>query len=82
MTLTFALIGATALWLLYAWLACCILSGWLAGRKGYSEKAGLATSMLLFFIGPIIWLAWPARPESAWKREGPLPKRRRAGIGP
>lgn len=75
---TLALLGAGALWLLYGWLLCAIIAGYVSGRKGYSEKAGLATAMLLFVIGPIVWLLWPAKDESAWKRDGPLPKRRSA----
>jgi len=78
MTVTIALIGAGALWLLYAWLLSAIISGWLSNRKGYGEKAGLATSLLLFFLAPIIWLVIPAKPDSLWKREGPLPRRRTA----
>ena len=35
-----ALMGATALWLMYLWLASCIIAGYLSDRKGYGEKAG------------------------------------------
>lgn len=72
---TFALLGAGALYLLYGWLLCAIIAGYLSNRKGYTEKAGLATAMLLFVLGPIIWLFWPAKDDSLWKREGPLPRR-------
>lgn len=75
MTITFALLGSGALWLLYGWLLSCIIAGYLSERKGYGEKAGLATGMLLFVLGPIIWVLWPAKDESPWKRDGPLPKR-------
>jgi hypothetical protein len=75
MTVT-ALIGATALYLLFAWLASAIIASWLSARKGYGERPGLASGMLLFVVGVVIWLFWPPRPESAWKRYGPLGRRR------
>lgn len=49
-------IGAKALYLLFAWLACSILCGWLAVKAGYQEKSGLATGMALFVVGVVIWL--------------------------
>jgi len=73
-----AAIGATALWLLYAWLASAIVASWLSMRKGYGEKPGIASGLLLSVLGVVVWLAWPARPDSAWKRDGPLPRRRRS----
>jgi hypothetical protein len=66
-----ALLGATALWLLYAWLLSGIVASYLSGRKGYGEKVGLASGLLLHVIGVIVWLVWPARPESKWKTLGP-----------
>lgn len=56
MTLVLAEIGATALYLLFAWLLCAIACGWLAGKSGYQEKVGLATGMLLFVVGVAIWV--------------------------
>ena len=73
-----AIIGAKALWLLYAWLASGIAASWLSNRKGYGERAGLATGLLLSVVGVVVWLVWPARPDSAWKTEGIIPRRRRA----
>ena len=70
-----ALIGAEALWLLYIWLASAIVASWLSNRKGYGEPAGLATGLLLSLLGVLVWLAWPARPDSRWKTEGVLPRR-------
>ena len=67
----FALLGSTALWLLYAWLLSGIVASYLSGRKGYGEKVGLASGLLLHVIGVIAWLVWPARPESKWKTQGP-----------
>jgi hypothetical protein len=63
-----ALIGATALWLTYAWLLSAIAGAWLSERKGYGEKPGLATGLLLNALGVVVWLAWPARPDSWWAR--------------
>jgi fucose permease len=68
----FALLGATALWLLYAWLLSAIVASYLAGRKGYNEKTGLATGLLLHVIGVVVWLVWPAKPGSKWKTLGPF----------
>ncbi len=68
----FALLGAKALYLMYGWMLCAIIASYLSGRKGYGEKAGLATGLLLFVLAPVIWLLWPAKPESKWKRLGPF----------
>ena len=70
-----ALIGAKALYLLWAWLLSAIAASWLSNRKGYGEKAGLATGLLLTVVGVLVWLVWPARADSAWRSEGPIPRR-------
>ena len=67
----FALLGSTALWLLYAWLLSAIIASYLSGRKGYGERVGLAFGLLLNFIGVIIWLIVPPKKESLWKKVGP-----------
>jgi hypothetical protein len=72
-----ALIGAKALWLLWAWLASAIIASMLSARKGYGEKPGLATGLLLSAVAIVVWLVWPARKDSLWKTEGVIPKRRR-----
>ncbi|MDQ3572984.1 MAG: hypothetical protein M3383_09015 [Actinomycetota bacterium] len=72
-----ALLGAKALWFTYLWLGSAIVASYLSSRKGYGEKPGLASGLLLSAVGVLIWLFWPAKPESRWKREGPLPPRRR-----
>ncbi len=74
MTATFvlALLGAKALYLLFAWLASAIVASYLSGRKGYGEKPGLASGLLLTVLGPIIWAFVPARKDSQWKRYGPF----------
>jgi fucose permease len=78
----FALLGATALWLLYAWLLSAIVASYLAGRKGYNEKTGLAFGLLLHVIGVIVWLVWPAKPDSKWKTLGPWGTSRSADSRP
>ena len=35
-----ALIGAKALYLLFAWLLSAVVASWLSERKGYGERAG------------------------------------------
>jgi fucose permease len=67
-----ALLGIKALWLLYAWLISAIVASWLSDRKGYGEKAGLATGLLLSAIAIVVWLLWPARADSRWKVQGPF----------
>jgi hypothetical protein len=74
-----ALIGANALWLLYLWLLSAIAGSYLSSRKGYGEKPGLAAGLFLFVIGPLLWLVWPAKPESKWKQVGPFGAGRRSG---
>ena len=68
-----ALIGSTALWLTYGWLASAIVASYLSARKGYGEKWGLAAGLLLTVVGVLIWLVIPARPASLWKIQGPFP---------
>ncbi len=45
------MIGANALFLMYAWLLAAIIASYLSGRKGYTEKPGLAAGLLLTVIG-------------------------------
>jgi hypothetical protein len=66
-----ATIGAKALYLLFIWLASAIAASYLSDRKGYGEKAGLASGLLLSVVGVVVWLVWPARRESRWKLIGP-----------
>jgi hypothetical protein len=65
-----AAIGAKALWLTYLWLASAIISSLISRRKGYGEKAGLGTGLLLSAIAIPIWLVFPAKADSDWKRFG------------
>jgi hypothetical protein len=65
-----AVIGSGALWLMYLWLASAIAASYLSARKGYGEKLGLAFGMLLSVVGVVVWLVWPAKPDSRWKLQG------------
>ena len=67
-----ALIGANALWLTYSWLASAIIAAYLSHRKGYGERPGLASGLLLNAIGIVVWLVWPPKDESLWKTVGPF----------
>jgi hypothetical protein len=71
----FALIGIKGLYLLFAWLLSAAIGGWVADRKGYGERLGIAFGLLLTVIGLLIVLLLPSRPGSVWRREGALPKR-------
>jgi hypothetical protein len=70
-------IGSKAIYLLFVWLLSAAGAAWIAERKGYTERVGLTFGLILTFVGFIIVLLLPPRPGSAWKMEGPLPKRRR-----
>jgi hypothetical protein len=73
----YATIGAKALYLLFIWLASAAAAGWLSDRKGYGERLGLTFGLVLTAVGLVIVLLLPGRPGSAWRLEGPLPRRRR-----
>jgi hypothetical protein len=75
MIVVFALLGSKALYLTYVWLLSSVAASWLSERKGYGSKPGLAFGLLLTFVGVIIWLLVPARADSRWKVQGPLPRR-------
>jgi len=67
-----ALLGVNALYLTFAWLASAIAASWLSDRKGYGERAGLATGLMLSVLGVVVWLVWPAKEASRWKIQGPF----------
>ena len=67
-----ALLGSKALFLTYAWLASAIVASFLSARKGYGEKPGLATGLVLTVIGIVIWLVVPPKADSRWKLQGPF----------
>jgi hypothetical protein len=64
-----AAVGAKAFYLLMVWLASAIGAAELSKRKGYGEKWGLGTGLLLSVIGLIIWIFVPARDESPWRQK-------------
>jgi hypothetical protein len=70
-------IGALALYLLFAWLISAAAGAWLTERKGYGERTGLMLGLVLTVAGLVVALLLPARDGSKWRREGPLPRRRR-----
>ena len=64
-----AAVGAKAFYLLMVWLASAIGASELSKRKGYGEKWGMGTGLLLSVIGLIIWIFVPARDESPWRQK-------------
>jgi hypothetical protein len=78
MTTILAVFGVKALWLLYIWLISGILCSYLSARKGFGERPGLATGLLLSAIGIVVWLVWPARDGSDWKVRGPIGRERKS----
>ncbi len=76
------MIGAWALFLMYAWLAAAIVAAYLANRKGYSERTGLASGLVLHIIGVVIWLVVPAKSHSKWKTVGAFGRRKAEDVAP
>ena len=66
--LVLAAVGAKAFYLLMVWLASAIAAAELSKRKGYGEKWGLGTGLLLSLLGAIIWAFVPPRPDSPWRQ--------------
>jgi hypothetical protein len=54
-------VGVLALYLLFIWLGSAIAASALSDRKGWGEKPGLASGLLLSAIAPIVWLLVPRR---------------------
>ncbi len=72
----FAALGARALLLVYLWLGSAIVASILSKSKGYGEKPGLGTGLLLSVLGPIIWLFVPPKDELAeWHTRKPWSRR-------
>jgi hypothetical protein len=72
-------VGVLALYLLVIWLGSAIAGAYISERKGYGEKAGLASGLLLSLVGAIAWLFVPAKRESDWRVVGPFPWQRSDG---
>jgi hypothetical protein len=78
MTPILAAIGAKALYLCYIWLLSAIISAELSRSKGYGEKVGLGTGLLLSFVGPLIWLVIPPKDGTAeWHERKPWQRRQK-----
>jgi hypothetical protein len=75
----FANVGVLALYLLVLWLGSAIVGSYLSQRKGYGEKPGLASGLLLSVVGALAWLLVPAKDGSDWRVIGPFPWRRPEG---
>jgi hypothetical protein len=76
-----AIVDSWPLYFLLVWLASAAAASYLSERKGYGEKPGLASGLLLTLVGPIIWLLVPARAESDWKVKGAFGNRRKDELG-
>jgi hypothetical protein len=74
--LPIANVGVLGLYLLFIWLGSAIVASYASSRKGYGEKAGLASGLLLSLLGAIVWLAIPAKADSDWRVVGPFPWQR------
>ena len=74
--LPIANVGVLALYLLFIWLASAIVGSYMSARKGYGEKAGLASGLLLSVVGAVAWLVIPAKDGSDWRVVGPFPWQR------
>jgi len=79
MILPIANVGVLALYLLILWLGSAIVGSYVSGRKGYGEKPGLASGLLLSVVGAVAWLLVPAKAGSDWKVIGPFPWQRSQG---
>jgi hypothetical protein len=80
MTFVVAAIGAKALYLTFVWLGSAIAASWISNRKGYGERPGLAAGLILSAVGVLVWLVWPARADSRWKIQGPIPGRSKKTV--
>jgi hypothetical protein len=78
MTPILAAVGAKALYLCYIWLLSAITASELSRSKGYGEKVGLGTGLILSILGPLIWLAIPPKDETAeWHERKPWQRRQK-----
>ncbi|MEA2143068.1 MAG: hypothetical protein QOI64_1498 [Solirubrobacteraceae bacterium] len=74
--LPIANVGVLALYLLFIWLGSAIVASYASSRKGYGEKPGLASGLLLSVLGALVWLVIPAKEGSDWRVVGPFPWQR------
>ena len=72
-------VGVLALYLLILWLGSAIVAAYMSERKGYGNKPGLASGLLLSVVGAIAWVLVPAKKNSDWRVIGPFPWQRAEG---
>ncbi len=72
-------VGVLAFYLLIIWLGSAIVGSYLSQRKGYGEKPGLASGLLLSVVGALAWVFVPAKADSDWRVIGPFPWQRSEG---
>jgi hypothetical protein len=70
MSFVIAALGINALYFMFVWLASAIAASYLSGRKGYGERIGLASGLILAPIGVLVWLVVPPKADSDWKVVG------------
>jgi MFS family permease len=66
---------------LLAWLAGAAIAGYLSERKGYGDKPGLVTGLILSLAGALIWVFVPPRANSDWKIKGAFGNKRKDQPG-
>ena len=76
-----AIVQSWPLYALILWLASSALGAYLSDRKGYGDKLGLASGLVLMVVGAVIWLLIPARAGSTWKVNGPWGDRPKSERG-
>jgi hypothetical protein len=76
-----AVIGPEALWLTFVWLVSAIVASILSQLKGYGEKVGLVTGIILTLLGAFIWAVWPAHEVSRWKIHQGLSSSQKTVLG-
>jgi hypothetical protein len=76
-----AVIGPEALWLTFVWLAAAIIASLFSSLKGYGEKTGLVTGIVLTLLGAFVWAVWPAQEVSRWKIHAGLGSTEKAVLG-
>jgi hypothetical protein len=79
--MSFAVIGTAALWLTFVWLGSAIVASTFSNQKGFGEKPGLITGVVLSLLGAAVWAAWPAREVSRWRMHQGFSSAGKAALG-